>query len=108
MHCILRIWHEYNLKHATFKQFVLLAMLLIPLGWSTISLAHAMEMDPEVHHEHQCQFYDVVSQGVASSLHLEVLPNNAICVQAFTCSVSALPFRALPRSRSPPHNALFL
>jgi len=81
---------------------VLLAMLLIPLGWSTISLAHAMEQDQEVHHQHQCEFYDVISQALATSLHLPVLPNNAICVKIFTPNASAFVFSALPRSRSPP------
>jgi len=101
-HCILNVKRVTNFRHSNFKKIVLLAMLLIPLGWSTISLAHAMEQDQEVHHQHQCEFYDVISQALATSLNLPVLPNNAICVQSFSAHLSALLFSALPRSRSPP------
>jgi len=102
IHCILTVSRVTNFKHFSFKKIVLLTMLLIPLGWSTISLAHAMEQDQEVHQQHQCEFYDVISQGLATTLHLPALPNNAICVQPFSAHLSALLFSALPRSRSPP------
>jgi len=60
----------YNLNHSTFKQFALLAMQLIPLGLSTISLAQAMEVEQAVHQLHQCKFYDAVNQALATSLNL--------------------------------------
>lgn len=77
-------------------------MLLIPLGWSTISLSHAMEMEQETHDQHQCEFYDVASQGITTSLNLPVIAENLTCVQCETSIVLPVSFKALPRSRSPP------
>ena len=81
----------------------MLALLMLPVGLSSVSIMHNLEMETETHLQHQCEIFDVVQAAVLSSepeLFIDThRPDYSHLV------VTALPLHAyeLPRTRSPPY-----
>ncbi|AXT72689.1 hypothetical protein DBX26_17115 [Vibrio sp. dhg] len=77
-------------------------MLLIPLGLSTLSLAHSMETDQNVHEHHTCEIYEAICHALSSQSSLSILSDKAQCYQRFDIQLTTLASSELPRTRSPP------
>lgn len=92
----------YYFHHLKLKKLLLLAMLLIPLGLSAISLAHAMEMDQDVHEHHSCEVYEAICHALSSQSAMVVHSDKAQCYQRFDIQFTTLVSSELPRTRSPP------
>ena len=81
---------------------LMLVLLMLPIGLSSLSIAHEYETEHQAHELHQCEVYDAIHNAVVqTSFELPV-----IAVKAITHNVertpqpSFLPVR--PRTRSPP------
>jgi len=85
-----------------FHKILLLITLLLPIGLSSLSIAHAMESDNHIHEQHQCDLYDVINLALNLSQALSLSSDKAQCYQVFSPLGKISNFKALPRTRSPP------
>jgi hypothetical protein len=95
----------YYFHHLKLKKLLLVAMFLIPLGLSAISLAHSIEMDQNVHEQHACEVYEAICHALSSHPTLAVHSDKAQCYQRFDIQFTTLVSTELPRTRSPPQLA---
>lgn len=81
---------------------LVLALLMLPVGLSSLSIAHGMDLEPEVHQQHQCEIYDVVENAVITcELGLSVANTQPI-YHTYTLFEILYTLYELPRTRSPP------
>ncbi len=77
-------------------------MLIIPVGLSSLSLVHAMEVEQHVHEQHQCEIYDAILNAISYPVSSVTLVALIKCSLSFSTLEETACFTALPRTRSPP------
>lgn len=82
---------------------LVLALLMLPVGLSSLSIAHGMDVEPEVHQQHQCEIYDVVENAVITCDLGLAIANTQPVYHAYTPFEILYSLYELPRTRSPPH-----
>jgi len=77
-------------------------MLALPVGLSSLSLVHAMEMNDNIHEQHQCEIYDAVRNALSNALNVAPYLDKTQCFRTFNTLEQIACFKYLPRTRSPP------
>ena len=98
----------YYFQRLKLNKLLLLSILLLPIGLSTISLVHALEIDQEIHQQHQCKVYDLIQQALSSSPACNINSEKVQSDRTFYPLAAIDNVKQRPRTRSPPHNTLFL
>lgn len=75
---------------------------MLPVGLSSVSLAHNLEVESESHLVHQCEIYDAIQVAILTSdCALPVVHANHSYYDSVLTEASLNPYE-LPRTRSPP------
>jgi len=77
-------------------------MLLVPVGLSSLSLVHAMEMNNHIHEQHQCEIYDVIRDAVTNPINVAPYLSKSQCFRTFNTLEATVYSKSQPRTRSPP------
>jgi hypothetical protein len=77
-------------------------MLVLPIVLGTLSLEHAMEMDHDVHEEHQCEMYDAIQNALSNPVEIDPALDNASCFHRFYTLQKKQNHSSSPYARAPP------
>ena len=97
------MWDLNYFSRFTNNVLLMLALLMLPVGLSTLSIVHDLEMEPETHLQHQCEIYDAIQTAVHSSDFELPVVNQTPEYHHTILTEAHLNVYELPRTRSPPH-----
>lgn len=80
----------------------MLALLMLPVGLSSVSIMHNLEMETETHLQHQCEICDAAQAAVLSSESELFIATQRLDYSHLVVTAAPLHAYELPRKRSPP------